>query len=465
MFLLRNGQTGLVCQRREFLRVAGGLAAASFVLPAALAPRLIRAGNTRPSAQAKSCILVYLLGGPPHQDMWDLKPDAPDEIRGPFRPAATSVPGLQICEHLPQLATIAHKYALVRSLSHANSNHTPMIYYTLTGRDVERPNEDNDVRPPQRGDFPHMGATVARFKPSASGLPAYVAMPEVAVRTNGDNQRGWTLLRGGGSGFLGPQFEPLGVNGEPGTPAAIPALRLPDEVTAERFEQRRALHALLDGRGPRAGGAAELEFIQRRALLLTGAASRDALQAFSVDGEPEHVQERYGRHRFGRALLTARRLVEAGVPMVAVHFNDMSRCDGWDTHANNFEALQSELLPLLDQGLSALIDDMHERGSLAETVIACLGEFGRTPKINANAGRDHWGDCGGALLAGGGIRPGMVLGASDKHAAYPTQDPVDPVDIQATLYHLLGLPRDATITDLTGRPWPLTAGKVIEQLI
>jgi len=462
MFVLGQGRAGIVCQRRDFLRRAGGLAATSLLLPSSLAPRL--AAANAPS-RAKSCILVYLLGGPPHQDMWDLKPEAPNEIRGPFQPISTSLPGVQICEHLPRLASIAHKYTLVRSVSHPNSNHTPMIYYTLTGRDVERPNQDNDVRPPQREDFPHMGAIISRFLTSASGLPGYIAMPEVAVRTAGDFQRGWTLLRGGGAGILGPQFDPLGVNGQPGTDEVIPALKLPAEVNAERFDARAKLLDLLDGRGPSAGAAADMQLIQRRAVILTGASSHAALQAFSLATEPADLRARYGDHRFGRTLLTARRLVEAGVPMVAIHFNDMTRCDGWDTHAKNFDALKDELLPLVDQGLSALINDLDDRGLLDETIILCLGEFGRTPKINTNAGRDHWGDCGGALLAGGGIRRGMVLGASDKHAAYPTDDPVDPADIQATVYHLLGLDLHQTIRDLTGRPWPITAGKVVSKLI
>src|SRR5436190_19227889 len=200
--------------RREFLRVGGGLAVAGLLSPglarAAKAPR-----DARPhGAGARSCILVYLLGGPPHLDMWDLKPDAAAEVRGPFRPIATAVPGLRVCEHLSRLAGLAHSYALVRSVSHNNHNHTPMIYYTLTGRPVERPAEDNDVRPPQRGDFPHVGAVLAHLRAAPRGLPGFVAIPEVAVRssTAGEFKRSRTLLRGGGGGCLGPKFDPLGVN-------------------------------------------------------------------------------------------------------------------------------------------------------------------------------------------------------------------------------------------------------------
>ena len=210
------------CDRRAFLRCGAGLALACGSMPWAA-----RAGQ-RPSGRAKSCILIYLLGGPPHLDMFDLKPSAPVEIRGPFRPIATRTPGLRICEHLPQLAERTDRFALVRSVSHNNHNHTPMIYYTLTGHMVARPQEDNDVRPPQRSDHPHLGAVLARLKGSPRGLPGHVAIPELATRSSlsGEFRRTRALLRGGGAGILGPQFDPLGVNGAPGAGGAIPALTL-----------------------------------------------------------------------------------------------------------------------------------------------------------------------------------------------------------------------------------------------
>src|SRR5262249_4029838 len=230
--------------RRECLRL-GGLVAAGAAAGWTDLRRAGAAATGEPASrlgQARSCILIYLLGGPPHLDMWDLKPGAPAEIRGPFRPIATSVPGLQVCEHLPVLAQRGQRFALVRSVSHANHNHTPMIYYTLTGREVERPNEDNDVRPPQRADFPHVGAVVAKFRPAPPGLPGFVAVPELAVRssTSGEFKRTRQALRGGGGGFLGPLFDSLMVNGEPGTPAAIPDLQAPVEVTEEPLARRGA---------------------------------------------------------------------------------------------------------------------------------------------------------------------------------------------------------------------------------
>ena len=411
MPVFHTGFAPLVGDRRDFLRVGGGLA-----VSAALSP-FVSAKTPAPGA-ARSCILVYLLGGPPQLDTFDLKPDAPAEVRGPFKPISTSVPGVQICEHFPKLARLAHTYALVRSVSHNNHNHTPMIYYTLTGRPVERPAEDNDVRPPQRGDFPHVGAVLARLRESPRGLPGFVAIPEVAVRssTSGEFKRSRTLLRGGGAGFLGPKFDPLGVNGDPGTPDGVPELAPPKGVAAEEQDRRAGLLSALDHRGPAAPRTTTHRELREQAVALTGSGG-GAGPAFTLDGEPARLRDRYGRDRFGRSLMLARRLAEAGVPMIAVHFNEMTVCDGWDTHSKNFEALKGELLPMVDQGLSALIEDLDDRGLLDRTLVLVMGEFGRTPKINAAAGRDHWGSCQSALFAGGGVKGGQVVGASDKIGA------------------------------------------------
>ena len=398
--------------------------------------------------------------------MFDLKPEAPAEVRGPFRPIATSVTGLQICEHLPRLAAGADRFSLVRSVSHHNSNHTPMIYYTLTGRETARPELDNDVRPPQQGDFPHMGCVLGRFRQSGSALPGFVAIPEVATRssTKGEFVRTKMPLRGGGAGFLGAQYEALSVNGDPGTPGSVPAISLPGDVPLDRFERRLSLLTFLEHRGPASRAVKTSKEIRNQAVALTGSNS-SGRPVFSLEGEQDAVRERYGRHRFGQALLLARRLAEAEVPMIAVHFNEMTVCDGWDTHSKNFEALQTELLPMVDQSLSALLEDLEDRGLLSQTVVACYGEFGRTPKINANAGRDHWGDCSTTLLAGGPIRPGRVVGASDKLAAFPLTEPMDPVDIQATLYHALGLDPHTLMLDPLQRPWSISTGRVVTELL
>ncbi len=460
-------QVSWLHQRRDWLRCGAGLAVAAASWPATL---MGRTDPTRPREQsvgtAKSCILIYLLGGPPHLDMFDLKPDAPKEVRGPFSPIATNVSGIQICELLPQLSRITDKFALIRSVSHPNSNHTPMIYYTLTGRPTAQPLLDNDIRPPQRSDFPHLGSVLAKFKPAATSLPGYIALPELAIRssTMGEFKRARSPLRGGSAGFLGPKFDPLSVNGEPGTREAIPALALPDGVSADRLESRATLLSLLD-HPARSSSARAMHDMQQQAVLLTGAANRGTLPAFSLDNESAELRDRYGRHRFGQTMLLARRLAEAGVPMISIHFNEMTVCDGWDTHSKNFDALKSELLPMVDQSLSALLEDLDQRGRLDETLVVCLGEFGRTPKINGNAGRDHWGDCGSALLAGGGIRGGQVLGASDSIGAYPVSDKVDPVDIHATLYHCLGLEPELKIYDELQRPWDVSTGQVLSRLL
>lgn len=451
--------------RREFLRVGGGLAVAGFLAPALAKAKSLPGAKGHPVG-ARSCILVYLLGGPPHLDMWDLKPGAPAEVRGPFRPVCTTVPGVQICEYLPSLARLAYRYALVRSVSHNNHNHTPMIYYTLTGREVEQPSLDNDVRPPQRTDAPHLGAVLARFKDSPHGLPGYIAIPEVAVRSSlrGEFKRVRTPLRGGGSGFLGPLVDPLALNGEPGSAEALPALSRPRDVSAQRLERRAALLSVLERRSSTAAPAKTFDELRQQAVVLSGATGGTS-PAFSLDGEPPTVRDRYGRHRFGQALLLARRLAEIGVPMIAIHFNEMTICDGWDTHAKNFQALEGELLPMLDQSLSALLEDLDQRGQLDETLVVVMGEFGRTPRVNKEAGRDHWGLCQSVLLAGGGIRGGQVYGSSDRIGAYPSLDPVDPVDIHATLYHCMGLDPQQHLYDALRRPSLLSTGRILKALL
>jgi hypothetical protein len=341
-----------------------------------------------------------------------------------------------------------------------------MIYYTLTGRQVERPEMDNDVRPPQRGDAPHLGAILAKRLPSPAALPGFVAIPELGIRssTEGEFKRARTALRGGAAGFLGPLFDPLCVDCDPASPDAVPALARPNDVAAERHERRAQLLKLLESPRTNAAASESYDRLRGQAVLLTGSSGGSAA-AFSLADESPALRERYGAHRFGRSMLLARRLAQAGVPLTAIHFNEMTVCDGWDTHSKNFDALQSELLPMVDQSLSALITDLEARGALDETLIVVMGEFGRTPKINANAGRDHWGSCQSVVLAGGGIQGGALLGASDKIGAFPSSDPVDPVDVHATMLHCLGLDPRSEIHDHLGRPYPLSTGKVIGQIL
>jgi hypothetical protein len=438
--------------RRQWLAASLAGLAAPGLARGALSPAVPGVGR------ARSCILVYLLGGPPHQDMWDLKPDAPAEIRGEFKPIPTSIPGTRISEHLPRMARLAGRYSLVRSVSHPNHNHTHMIYYTLTGRHMTQPNpNDNVPNPPSRADHPHLGSVLARFCPNRSGLPGYVALPELSIRMQP------VTLQGGHAGFLGPRYDPFAVNEDPRQPDGLRSSLRPDTAAPGRSRARESLLAAIDGRPPRARPLREYDAVREAAVRLTG--SPRASRLFFLDDEPPHLRDRYGRHRFGQSLLLARRLAEAEIPMIAVHFNYMSKCDGWDTHANNFACLKDELLPMLDEGLSALLEDLDARGWLDETLVVCMGEFGRTPRINPNGGRDHWGSCASVLLAGGGIQPGRVIGSSDRFGAYPESDAHDPTDIQATVYHSLGLRADQEMIDQTGRPMPVCTGRPIEALL
>ncbi|MEX2285536.1 MAG: DUF1501 domain-containing protein [Planctomycetaceae bacterium] len=450
------------CARRQFLQAGtlglfGGLAAArslSADIGSGSKPGtdIHAALNPKP---AKNCILVYLLGGPPHLDMWDPKPAAPAETRGPFETIGTAVPGTFFSEHLPRMAGQAKRLAVLRSFSYPNSDHPFMIYHTLTGRVSPTPLGANTVLPPSPSDDPHMGSVVARFKHASPHVPAYVAIPEVCVRMSPLPVSG-----GGRAGFLGPRYEPLAINDDPRQP--LPLLNLPDGISSERFGHRNNLLAILDGRSPRSFKADAYGVTRESAVQLTGAAAGGGL--FDLASEPPSLCESYGRHRFGQSLLLARRLVERGVSFVGVHFNYMSKCDGWDLHSNNHASLKDELLPMLDQGLSSLLDDLAQRGMLDETLVVTMGEFGRTPKINANAGRDHWGPCGSIMFAGGGVRAGTVIGASDKTGAYPTTSPVSPADVVASIYHGLGLDPETLMHDNLGRPLPLSTGRAIEGL-
>ena len=445
--------------RRDTLRLGGLAAAATAWSPLAGASGV----NDRVARPAKACILVYLLGGPPHLDMFDLKPDAPKEVRGPFSPISTNVPGTQICQHLPRLAARADRYALLRAVSHPNANHTPMIYYTLTGRHVEQPLVDNDVSPPRRTDFPAVGSTISRLRGAPFGLPGYVSVPECAVRSNDGNIRPADPLRGARGGFLGPSYDPFILNGDPRKPKSFPEVTLPSEIDRVRFDRRLALLSTINSRTPQTVAARNFDMLHSTAVQMTGTADDERL--YSLDREPAPLRERYGQHRFGQSLLLARRFVEAGIPFVAIHFNHMTKCVGWETHGKNFHACEQELLPLVDQGLSALIDDLTERGLFDDVIVACYGEFGRTPKINGDAGRDHWGECATTFLAGGGIRGGVVYGESDAQAAYPKSNKVDPVDVHATIYQRLGLDPETLIYDPLSRPHAISNGKVIEAIL
>jgi len=444
--------SGYRLARRQFLE-AGTLALFAGAAPLATAQRAMASPTATGFGRAKRCILVYLLGGPPQIDMWDMKPQAPLEIRGPFKPIASSVPGMKFCEHLPQLASMAGDVSLLRSVTFPNNDHPAMIYHTLTGRESRTPLGANTVLPPSRSDDPHLGAVVARFKHRQPDVPGYVAIPEVQVR-----KMQVPVSGGGRAGLLGAGYDPLAINQDPREPPV--GLKLADGMSAARFGERQALLTMLDGRAPRAIGG-DYRQLRDNASRLVGAAAA----MFALDKEPPAQHERYGAHRFGQSLLLARRLLEHDVSFVGVHFNHMTKCDGWDTHKGNFEALKEELLPLLDESLSALLADLKSRGMLDETLVVVMGEFGRTPRVNNDGGRDHWGHCASVLWAGGGVQGGRLVGTSDRTCAFPSELPVGPPDVVATIYHALGLAPHTIMHDPLGRPLTICEGQPIAQLL
>ena len=436
--------------RREFLR-AGGLGLAGLTLPSLLSAR---AAGARP--KAKSVIQLFMWGGPSQHETFDLKPNAPDGIRGDFRPVATNVPGVRVCEHLPLLARRADRYAVVRSLTHTGVNHGTSAYHVLTGHIHFSP---GTLRHPTPNDFPSLGCAVSRFGRQPRDVPAYVALPSVLYDGDGGE------VPGQGPGILGARHAPFLVKGDP-TRAdfSVETLDLPAEVGRARFRSRAGLQEALDREAERLGRAAGAEGhdadYERAFRLLQSPAARDA---FRLAAEPDRVRDRYGRHHFGQSCLLARRLVEAGVPLVTVYWNSPRNDDPghWDTHVNSFGRLKNHLLPPFDLGMTALLEDLAERGLLDETLVVWCGEFGRTPKINRGGGRDHWGMCQSALLAGAGVRGGQVYGSSDGSAAYAAELPVSPDDLAATALHALGIPPDREMRDAQGRPLPLCTGRPV----
>jgi hypothetical protein len=447
-------------------------------LPQFLSKRSAAEGQTdRSFGRAKSCILLFMWGGPAHQDTWDMKPDAPAEIRGQFQPISTNVPGIQVCEHFPQLAQRTDKLAIVRSMTHTNVDHTPSTHFLLTGQPPPQINE-------RRNHWPHMGAVLSRLGRGRSALPPFISM---RPKLENDVPRFVEESQGQFAGWMGPVYDPLTIDADPSKPDyRVGELTLQEGLTKARLDDRRALRQSLSplspgGRGAGGEGApvvspfvAQDANLQKAYDLLTSAA--DQRSAFDLSQEPAKVRERYGLNPHGQSVLQARRLVERGVPLVTVFWpNDGIKNVSvyWDTHSRNFIDLKDRLMPVADQAFSALLDDLSEREMLDETLVVWTGEFGRTPRIgqrNSDAGagadgRDHWPGCFTSVLAGGGVRGGMAFGKSDKHAAYPAADPVIPLDLVATVYHALGVPESQTMPDANGRPVFVRPGKAIRELL
>lgn len=412
------------------------------------APVVQPAAEGRLFGRAKSVIFLWLSGGPPQHETFDPKPNAPAEIRGPFQPISTNVPGTQFCELLPRIAGIADKLAVVRSLFTNNHIHGGSGYWLLTGR----PMLTGDGENARADDWPFLGSIIKLLKPSEK-LPALtsVTLPEIFLGNGGN------LHAGQFGGFLGAQWNPELITCNPADAkfqlAGQYASRLPKEQLAERAallaQLNRGFNKAEAAPSPRA-----YDQLRQQALDLLG--SRGAFRAFSLEDETPQTRDRYGRFHWGQSVILARRLVEAGARFVTVNWPRMPGDRGvdnplWDTHARNFDRMEDVLAPQFDVGFTALIEDLEQRGLLAETLVVAVGEFGRTPTVNANAGRDHWGGVFSAVLVGAGIAGGQVLGASDKHGAYPAVDPYNAGHLPATIFHLLGIDPEGTFRDRAGR--------------
>ena len=446
--------------RRAMLRI-GALAPLGLNLPALLAATERQSSGVAKFGKAQRCLLLYMWGGPSHIDMFDLKPNAPSEIRGEFSPISTKVPGIQICEHLPRLAQQTHRIGFIRSVTHSDNNHSTSAHWMLTGRKHERAAENFGA---QESDFPHIGSVLSKLAPSPGCLPTFVAMPEIIATTAG------FVTPGQGAGILGRRYDPFRINQHPDEANFQVKNLLPvDGLNNERMRSRMRLLDQFDAcRGGliTSADALELTAFQQRALELV--TSSEARQAFDLSAEGQAQRDRYGRHTFGQSLLLARRLLESGVKLVTVywHRDKPTEDTTWDTHSGNFKQLKERLLPQVDQPISVLLEDLAQRGLLEDTLVVWMSEFGRTPRINdSNAGRDHWGSCNTVWMAGGGVPGGQVYGASDKIASEPVSDPVAPGDISATLYHLLGLNPRSEIHDPSGRPLPISEGQVLKRFI
>jgi hypothetical protein len=439
--------------RRALLQIS-----ASSVLGLSLADLLrLRAAGTPANGPARSVLFLWLWGGPAHLDTWDPKPAAPLEFRGPFSPIDTSVPGVHIGELFPQLAKQAQRFALVRSLHTASNDHGVAGTIGLTGSAAGAVGLDG--KPKAGSARPALGSIVAKARGSSSKLPPFLVV-------GGRLHQGKKAIIGEGGGPLGALYDPFRLEYDPVKGTRIPALQLPADLTPERLGDRRRLLQAFDQLARRADTTRVVEALddyRRQAFaMLTSSSAREI---FDLSREADALKDRYGRTRFGQSCLLGRRLVEHGVPFVQVNWSDHvepeedSGDGGWDHHYRNFQIMQDRHAPWLDRALSALLYDLHERGLLERTLVVVMGEFGRSPKINDKAGRDHWEHCYSALLAGGGVQGGRVIGSSDARGAHPNDHPVTPADIAATVQHAVGITREQAAT--LGLS---TTGAVIEEL-
>jgi hypothetical protein len=451
--------------RRAVLQ-AGTLGLASLSLPQLFAAEQKAAagdGQTR-TGKAKSCILLFLMGGPPQHSTWDPKPEAPAEVRGEIGAIPTNVPGIEFGELMPQLAARADKLCVLRAVSTDDNAHSSSGYYMLTGRPHAPQNKEN-ANPGPPNDVPNVGSVVSTLLPQQGSLPGAIRLPCHIFNTDG------SVWPGQDAGFLGRNADPWLFRCSPASADfKIPEFHLPVDVPLERLQLRDSLLNDLNQGFARVDRSKTLErydgLTQRAYDLLS---SNTARAAFDLAREDQSLRTRYGNTQFGQSVLLARRLVEAGVRLVQVNWyrgpDEPTDAPCWDSHTKETERLKTALIPPMDAAFATLLDDLSERGMLDETLVLCLSEFGRTPRFNARAGRDHWGHVFSVAMSGGGVRGGLVYGASDRMGAYPKDGLVRPEDITATMFHCLGISPDAEMHDTQGRPFSIIRGQVLKPLL
>lgn len=425
-------------------------------------PALLCAENaTHSTALAKACLLLYMDGGPSHIDLFDLKPEAPAEIRGPWMPIDTSVPGIRIGELLPLIARQMHHVALVRSVRHEETVHDPAVYQMLTG--YKHVSSAGGLKV-EETDLPHAGAAFGRADRTPAVMPKVIQLPELMKMES-------RVLPGQNGGVLGAAADPFLVDVTPDCEIHVPPFELTGELTTTRLQTRASLLERLNREAARLDSTECLERLntfQRQAIEILAAPQIE--RAFDLDREPAALRDRYGRNRHGQSVLLARRLVEAGARFVTVYWGREPQdwADGkgarpannpWDTHRNHFPLVRDSLVPRADRALAALLDDLHLRGLLDETLVVWMGDFGRTPRITRPwASRDHWPHAFSVMLAGGGVRGGIAHGTTDDHAAYVVDSPVAPADLTATMFNLLGVSSGSQVRDAAGRAHRLSEG-------
>lgn len=450
--------------RRQFVRDGLGLMAiSSSVFAGPLSRDAVAAVAER--GRAKRCILLFLMGGPAQHSTWDPKPDAAEDVRGAYRAISTSVPGIQIGELLPETSKLMEHVALLRAVTTGDHAHSSSGYAMLTGQPHQPMNREG-ANPGPPNDWPTFAAAVQYLQREAPHvLPPAIRLPHHIFNTD---QSVWP---GQDSGFLGVPADPWLFRCQPASADfEVPEFQLLRDVPTTRFDSRRELLAQIDRRLAevnRTDAFQAHQDVSQRALHLLG--SQTTVDACNLELESAATRDRYGRHQFGQSVLLGRRLLEAGVSVVQVNWyrgpEEPSAAPCWDSHANETQRLKEALVPPFDLAYSALLRDLIERDMLDDTLVVCLGEFGRTPKFNARGGRDHWGHCFSVACAGGGVRGGVVHGSSDKHAAYTKSGIVRPHDLTATMFHLLGYPPGTEIHDRLGRPLAVSRGSVIRQIV